>query len=144
VNAAVRTSPVNVEDACGFAWLQLVCRRPSGETVFGWLCTTAIREAIRLDRRARRVVEIDCLAERLANDPRLDPEHRAEVLAIGQVIASADLAARERRLTGLRVLGYTRRQMAALTGESDRTIDRQLVRARRKLRDARQRSAEVG
>ena len=28
VGGCVRTSPVNVEDACGFAWLQLVRRRP--------------------------------------------------------------------------------------------------------------------
>jgi hypothetical protein len=45
--------------------------------VFGWLCTTAIREAVRLDHRARRLVELEAVAERPASDPRLDPEHRA-------------------------------------------------------------------
>jgi DNA-binding CsgD family transcriptional regulator len=37
---------------------------------------------------------------------------------------------------GLRAAGYSRDEIAELTGESHRTIDRHLGRARRKLRDA--------
>ena len=61
VGRAVRTSPMNVEDACAFAWLQLLRHHPRQETAFGWLCTTAVREAIKLDRRARSGVELDGL-----------------------------------------------------------------------------------
>jgi len=60
VSATVRTSPVNVEDACAFAWLQLLRCRPERKAAFAWLCKTAIREAIKLDRRARRLVALDC------------------------------------------------------------------------------------
>jgi DNA-directed RNA polymerase specialized sigma24 family protein len=52
VSRSVRTSPVNVEDACAFAWLQLVRRRPPTVATFAWLRTTAIREAVKLHRRS--------------------------------------------------------------------------------------------
>ena len=42
VGAVVRTSPVNVEDACAFAWLQLLRCRPERQLAFAWVCTTAI------------------------------------------------------------------------------------------------------
>jgi len=47
------------------------------------------------------------------------------------------LRPRERRLIALRGLGYSRRQMSELTGDSYRTVDRQLGRAQRKLALAR-------
>jgi DNA-directed RNA polymerase specialized sigma24 family protein len=50
----VHTSPANIEDACGFAWLQLVRQRPERATAFAWLYATAIREAMKLHRRASR------------------------------------------------------------------------------------------
>ncbi len=125
---------MNVEDACAFAWLQLLRHHPRQETAFGWLCTTAVREAIKLDRRARSGVELDGLGGDHALDPRLELDHRLEVVVARQAIERLTL--RERRLVAPRVLGYSRRQMTELTSESDRALDRQLVRARRKLREA--------
>ena len=55
----VRTSPANVDDACGFAWLQFVRHRPTRAVAFAWLCTTAVREAIKLDRQMARAVRFD-------------------------------------------------------------------------------------
>mgnify|MGYP001305635165 CR=1 FL=1 len=76
VSRTVRTSPVNVEDACAFAWLQLIRYRPERQSAFGWLCKTAIREAIKLDRRARRLVDLDCLARHPVNDARYELDRR--------------------------------------------------------------------
>src|SRR5690242_8801604 len=59
VTANVNTSAVNIQDACSFAWLQLVAKDPRRETVFGWLAKVAIREAIRLDRGDRGIASID-------------------------------------------------------------------------------------
>lgn len=118
VSATVRTSPMNVEDACAFAWLQLLRYRPERRRAFGWLCTTAIREAIKLDRRARRLVELDRLGEHPVSDLRQDLDHRIETLTAIQTIDDARLRPRERRLIALRVLGYSRQQMAALTSQS--------------------------
>ena len=67
VSQRLRTSPANVEDACGFAWLQLIRRRPPADVAFAWLCTTAIREAIKLDRRAAQTVCLEQLAEASAD-----------------------------------------------------------------------------
>ena len=48
VSATVRTSAADVDDGCGFAWLQLVSHRPPAAIAFAWLRTTAIREAIKI------------------------------------------------------------------------------------------------
>ena len=138
----VRTSAANVEDACGFAWLQLVRHRPLKRTAFAWLCTTAIREATKLHRKTSRLVDLDEVVD-AAIDARHGPDDRLELIAAGEQIRGARLRPREERLLGLRVAGYSRKQMAALTGDSHRTIDRQLVRAQRKLHDTRRAEAEV-
>jgi DNA-directed RNA polymerase specialized sigma24 family protein len=142
VSRRVPTSPVNVEDACGFAWLQLVCHRPRPVSAFAWLCTTAIREAVKLHRRTSWLVALDELDEAAA-DPRGMLEGRLELMAAGQQLGEARLRPREARLVGLRVAGYSREEMSELTGETCRTLDRQLGRAQRKLRVARRAEAEV-
>ena len=135
---------MNVEDACALAWLQFVRCRPGRDGAFPWLCTTAIREAIRLDRRAGRLLDCDCAGGPPMADPRQDLDRRLDLLAAVEAVDEARLGPRERRLIGLRVVGYPRHQMAAMTGDSYRTVDRQLVRAQRKLRDARSALAKVG
>jgi DNA-directed RNA polymerase specialized sigma24 family protein len=142
VSRAVRTSPANVEDACGFAWLQFVRHRPEPPTAFAWLCTTAVREAIELDRRARRAVGLDQVSE-VPADRFLGPAGRLELIATGEQIRAARLRLREARVLGLRAAGYSRGEIAERTGDSHRTIDRQLGRARRKVEQARRPSAEV-
>jgi RNA polymerase sigma factor (sigma-70 family) len=137
VRAVVCTSPANVEDACSFAWLQLLRYQPARESALAWLCTTAIREALRLDRRAKRTVSLEDDELPSLVDRRQDLDRQIDVLFAREAIAAARLRPREARLVGLRVCGYDRRAMAELTGESERTVDRQLVRAQRKLAFAR-------
>jgi DNA-directed RNA polymerase specialized sigma24 family protein len=143
VTRSVHTSAVNVDDACGFAWLQLVRHRPPAPVAFAWLCTTAVREAIKLDQRMTRLIGLDQLAD-VATDSSPGAESSLEVIAAGEQIRAARLRPRETRVLGLRIAGYTRGEMAELTGDSHRTIDRQLRRARRKLRDALRPPATVG
>jgi RNA polymerase sigma factor (sigma-70 family) len=143
VSATVRTSAANVDDACGFAWLQLVRHRPPAAAAFVWLCTTAIREAVKLDRRTAGAIGLDEAAE-VAADPAMRPEGSLEVIAIGQQIRTARLRPREARVLGLRVAGYNRDEIAEIIGDSRRTIDRQLGRARRKLRDAVRAAPAIG
>jgi RNA polymerase sigma factor (sigma-70 family) len=143
VAATVRTSPVNAEDACAFAWLQLLRRRPSAAVAFAWLCTTAIREAVKLQRRTAQTVDLDQVEE-VSPDPHSRPKGQLELIVAGEEIKAARLRPREAKLVGLRVAGYSREQMAELTGDTHRSVDRQLGRARRKLRHARQSDAQVG
>ena len=62
VGAAVHTSEANIEDACSFAWLQLLCDRPRRESVFAWLATVATRKAWRLHWQCARDAHGDDLA----------------------------------------------------------------------------------
>jgi DNA-binding CsgD family transcriptional regulator len=142
VSATARTSAVNVDDACGFAWLQLVSHRPPAAVALAWLCTTAVREAIKLDQRIARVISLDELAE-VAADATGGPKRSLELIAAGELVRAALLGPREARVLGLRVASYTREEIAELTDDSYRTIDRQLGRARRKLTAAR-RDRELG
>jgi hypothetical protein len=142
VSQEVHTSPANVEDACGFAWLQLVRRRPPPAVAFVWLCATAIREAMKLHRRTSQTVEVASVAD-VAEDARHRPDVRLELIAAGEAVRRARLRQRETQLVSPRVAGYSRRQMAALTGDTCRTIDRQLGRAHRKLRVARRADMEL-
>jgi RNA polymerase sigma factor (sigma-70 family) len=135
VSRSVRTSAANVDDACGFAWLQLMHHRPPGRVAFAWLCTTAVREAIKLDRRMTRDAGFDHALE-LVSDP-VGPERKLELILAGEQIRAAQLRPRERRLIALRVVGYSGEEIAGITGDSCRTVDRQLARAQRRLRDVR-------
>ena len=139
VSRRVRTSRANVEDACGFAWLQLVRHRPEPGVAFAWLCTTAVREAIKLDRRAGQAVALEDVTE-VATDPF---PGRFELIAAGEQMRAAGLRPREARALGLRGAGYARREIAELTGDSCRTVDRQLGRAQRKLCDVRRAVGEA-
>ena len=142
VSRRVHTSPANVEDACGFAWLQLVRHGNRPASTFAWLCAIAIREAVKIHRRAARTVGLDEVAD-AATDPRYEVDWRLELISAGEEIRQARLGPREARLVGLRAAGFSREQMAELTGDTYRTVDRQLAGAQRKLRVARRAAAKV-
>jgi RNA polymerase sigma factor (sigma-70 family) len=141
VRLLVRTSQANVEDACSFAFLQLLRYQPDREHLYGWLLRTATREAIKSDQRARRTVALptggdDDRAAEPADD-RARPELRDELLAALDVVAAAAMTARERRIVGLHAAGLSYTKISNVTGYSERTVERQLLRDRRKLRAAR-------
>lgn len=126
-----------VDDACQSAWSSLLSRRdtvaPGSE--LGWLSTTATREALRLMRRERvvdpehRPAEVIDLADhRTAPGPE-------QVLELRQRLAEIRrLPVRQQRLVMLHGLGYEYEEIAAVTGATRRTVHRQLVRARQRLR----------
>ncbi|MGH2868398.1 MAG: RNA polymerase sigma factor [Solirubrobacteraceae bacterium] len=138
VATLVNTTPENVEDACMFAWMQLLTRQLEEPTTVGsWLLTVARREAIKLDQRARR-------SHALANEVEpTDPVNRIGAVErhvdTAAVIAAAGLSARGQRLVALQAAGLSYTEIAERSGDSVRTVERQLLRARRKLREARSR-----
>jgi hypothetical protein len=143
VTRAVHTSSTNVQDACSFAWLQLLRTKPACEHAFAWLRTTAIREAVKLEQRGRRTLSLERAELPPLADSRQDFGRRVEdVLLARAALSGARLRPREARLVGLRVCGYDRRSMVELTGDSARAVDRQLVRAQRKLAQARRAQRE--
>ena len=143
VGRHVRTSQANLDDACAFAWLQMLRYQPERERLLAWLCRTAIREAIKLDRRAQRsceLVEAGDADVRHA-DTGGHPDDRLELLAAREAVAAARLRTREAELLALQVAGYSYAETARVQKITTRTVERQLRRARSKLRDARRAQA---
>jgi RNA polymerase sigma factor (sigma-70 family) len=137
VRTSVRAPEPLIEDACQLAWIRLfLCReRVRRETATAWLVKTAVHEALKLMRRDRRDLSLDALSE----DPRRAPAAGAPELLDELVEQRARLDSirilpeRQQRLVWLHGLGLTYTEMAGQTGTTRRTVERQLLRARRTL-----------
>jgi RNA polymerase sigma factor (sigma-70 family) len=126
-----------IDDACQSAWRSLLERhevvRPGGE--LGWLSTTATRTALRLMRRERllepneQLREPPLLQERRATLP--DPSRAAELRE--RLAEVRRLPVREQRVLWMHGFGYEYQEIAAATGDTRRTVARQLTRARQRL-----------
>lgn len=132
-------STLAVEDACQYAWDQLFRHRArvKRDTALAWLALTAIREARRLRGWEDRFLSLDAVFE-LAGDAavmgEVAPAH--EVVERRERIRSIGaLPERQRRLVWLRALGFDYEEMAAQAGSTTRAVERQLLRANRRLRE---------
>jgi RNA polymerase sigma factor (sigma-70 family) len=133
VRGLVLASEDQLEDACASAWLILLRYQPRRETVFAWLVTVAVRELWRL-----RASDFEQVPLRLVDET---PELAAESRDLGLALLARDrlravaatLPERKLRLVVLHALGYTYAEIAQLTGETPRAVDRQLSRAHRLL-----------
>jgi RNA polymerase sigma factor (sigma-70 family) len=147
VRATVITSDAIIEDACAAAWAILLRRQPTrGHTLFAWLRVVAIREAIRMDRAARAVSSYeaviaaaeheDAVTEIGKESARPQPTHSDEpaIRAREALRELAGLHQRPRRIFALHVAGYSYAEIAQLTGDTVRTVDRQMSRARQHVR----------
>jgi DNA-directed RNA polymerase specialized sigma24 family protein len=123
-----------IEDACAFAWLQLLRTEPEREAIFAWLKVVAVREAIRL--QTHKPTEP---LEAPSGEPAVEPEPRdieTECVAREALGGVAALPARQARILGLHVGGYSYAEIGERTGDTYRTVDRQMARARRALETA--------
>jgi RNA polymerase sigma factor (sigma-70 family) len=132
------TSAGVVEEACQVAWGELALHRrkvtPGCE--LGWLVTVATRVALRKLRAARRQVSLDDAEQRqhlvrigaVTPGPERTVELRARLASVQQ------LPVRQRRMVWMQGLGYGYDEIAQRTGDSRRTVERQLLRAKRHLR----------
>jgi RNA polymerase sigma factor (sigma-70 family) len=129
-----------IEDACQSAWARLLdhAARVSHDRVLSWLATTARREALRLSRVDERDssldFELEAEGEQHSWGAGALPAHLAEQRA--QLAVIATLPERQRRVLWLSILGLSRAEIARDTGWTERTVERQLLRARRGARDA--------
>lgn len=129
VRFTVRAPDAVIDDACQIAWSRLISRRidVQRERVLPWLLTTASREALKLLRRSGREFPLDQLNERHQVGPEQIVEFRER---LAQLRA---LPRRQQRLIWLQGLGLSYAEMAGYTGDTQRTIERQILRARRSL-----------
>lgn len=125
-----------VQDACSFAWLQLMRTQPErGDALFAWLRTVAVREAWKLAKRERRAGHFELVPhwhERLSDDTLQQTIDAHQALG-----ALADLPPRQRVCVQLVVAGHSYADVVRITGRSSSHVNKQLVRARRRLRQQR-------
>jgi RNA polymerase sigma factor (sigma-70 family) len=128
-----------VEEACQVAWGRLMDHRHRvrREGALSWLARTAVREALRLRHRDGRCLPLEVtLEEESAPDAATLPgpdelfERRERLASIRQ------LPERQQRVLWLHALGLTYVEIARHTGDTTRTVERQLLRARRAARKA--------
>ena len=132
VRGRVHGSDALIEDACQFAWSRLVHHgdRVRRDTALGWLAKTAFHEAFRLSRRQSRELPLEGEIERSAmvqSGPAELIDQRQALAAIG------GLPLRQQRILWLRGLGLSYGEMALHEACTRRTVERQLMRARRSL-----------
>ena len=138
----VNTDPATIDDACQFAWLQLLRCQPRRDTVRAWLITVARREAIRLHRIRRRCESISTGVPAPGQHPEPASTVDAFALAIDldeALTALASLPERQRNLYALKVLGFSYEEICRITGDSYTAVNRHLVRAYALVRRARAR-----
>jgi RNA polymerase sigma factor (sigma-70 family) len=127
------------EDACSFAWLQLLRTQPERDSTFSWLCIVAINEARRILKGQARNVEFD---EDLAEptpahlDRGADLELTIEARQALELIA-AELSEQKVRIFSLHVAGLTYDEICAATGYSWTQVNRHIVRSRARLKESR-------
>lgn len=145
--AGVNAPEALIEDACQFAWTQLIRTPPDrGPRLFGWLRTVAIHEAYRPSRAQRRETALEELVAPEANggsspegwealieglvdlDTQLDAKRGLSVLA--------SLPERQRRYLALLVAGYRYQEIVELAGVTYTNVNKHLTRARASVRRA--------
>jgi RNA polymerase sigma factor (sigma-70 family) len=137
VRHEVRAPEPVIEDACQIAWIRLVGHRESvhRDAAVAWLVTTAMREAFRLIRHANRDLPLEALVDDNCDlgDAAVAPSPEEIVEGRLRLQLLRSLPERQRRLVWLQGLGLSYAEMADLTDMTPRTVERQLIRARRKL-----------
>ncbi len=127
VRLDVRAPDAVIEDACQFAWSRLLHHRHRvhREAAMSWLARTAVHEAFKLLRRGRRDAPLEAAIEQAAPaSPHELVERRERLAGIG------DLPERQQRVLWLHALGLSYAEIALQEGCTERTVERQLLRAR--------------
>ena len=127
-----------IEDACAFAWVQLLRHQPDRCTAFAWLRRVAIREAWRLSRRETRDAHLEDLHPEVveANTAR-DLDRILEAREALTVLA--ELPERQARYLSLLVAGYRYDEIVDIAGTTYTNVNKHLVRARASVRRLRNR-----
>jgi RNA polymerase sigma factor (sigma-70 family) len=128
----VSARPQVIEDACAFAWLELVARQPERANIVGWLRVVARHEALRLARHDRCAGELA-----LTQDERASAAAERALAAREALAVLAALPARKRAVLTLQVSGHSYAEIAAALQMTHRTVERQLLRARARVRSCR-------
>ncbi len=130
-----------IEDACSFAWMQLLTHTDVDVSAphwraLGWLTRTAMREAWRLEQRRRRTVGLEGeeLAAVAADHGALAPGSDELALLHERLELVRQIPERPRRFLLRLMLGYSYEEIGAQEHASRTTTNNQIARAKRLLR----------
>ena len=127
------------EDACSFAWLQLLRTQPERDRILGWLCAVATNEArAQLKRQARQAEFEESPREPTPAhvDQRADLELALDARQALEQMAD-ELSEQKLRIFSLHVAGLSYEEICAATGYSWTQVNRHMTRSRARLRDRR-------
>ena len=141
VRRSIRAPDAVIDDACQVAWGRLLRRWGSvrSEAAFPWLVRTASRAALRSMQRSARELSLDQLCDcgREPAPSALLPAPPDEIAALrARLDELRALPERQQLFIWLQALGLTYDEMADYTQATTRTVERQLMRAKRALRAA--------
>ena len=139
VRRGARARPAVIEEACQSAWARYVAAhdRVNRDAAISWLITTAIREAWRLGRHEARDLSLEALVQD-PDDSEWEPAapDLEEIAGLRlRLEALRALPERQGRLVWLQGLGLSYEEMGQATGDTARTVQRQLLRGRHALRE---------
>ena len=136
------TDRETIEDACSFAWLQLLTHAaieldPPYARALGWLTQTATREVWRLAAARARERPLDHAAIEREQRRRGQLAPAADQVAAqhSRLALVAAIPEHSRRFLLRLALGYSYREIAAAECVSHTTTNRRISRAKRHLRD---------
>ena len=138
VRHAVCASDALIEDACSFAWMQLMRCQPRRETVFAWLRMVAIREAWALSRRERRARSLgEPVDGGGGGGGGMGPRGgvHATVEAREALRCVSALRPLHRRTFARHIAGLSYEEIAQETGQTWRQVSRHLTRSREALQE---------
>jgi RNA polymerase sigma factor (sigma-70 family) len=139
VRSDVHATEAVIDDACQVAWIRLLHHRERvrRDAAVSWLVTTAVHEAFKLIRRDSRDVSLEMLVDEAGDAPATDmamgPSAEETVSYRLRLEEMQSLSERQRRLLWLKGLGFSYAEIRSHTGDSERTVERQLTRARHRL-----------
>ena len=127
-----------IDDACQFAWIRLLHHRHrvGRDRAVSWLITTALHEVFKLVRRDGHDLSLEELIED-TGDLRINRTAPPPEEAVGarlRLELLRELPERQERLIWLQGLGFNYPEMATEADMTVRTVERQLMKARRNLR----------
>lgn len=138
VRRDVRAPAPVIEDACQFAWATLVSHRERVRraTTLPWLVKTAQHEAFKLVRRDGRDHSLEATLDAAGDGPlRLTAPDPAELAVARERLGQLErLPSRQQRLMWMQAFGHSYTEMARQTGDTTRTVERQLLRAKQTVR----------
>lgn len=138
VRLDIRAPDAVIEDACQFAWSRLLHHRHRvhHETVMSWLARTAVHEAFKLLRRDQRELSLEAVTEDLMVTAPPAPGPHELIESRERLDGVTRLPQRQQRVLWLHALGLSYSEIGAHEGCTTRTVERQLLRARHRIRQA--------